>query len=145
MDGVMMRDDTVGWGMQQRRPPELADNANAVETAAGFRESNRAARLLADDDASRMAHMIESHAWHGMVAGHRDALQVFSSVRIQQKRSLTIMTSSTVQYCSHLYMHLQLQASHPCMAVSYLKKQTAVTVTSVTMIYNTALNNSGSI
>jgi len=79
-----------------------------VETAADFRESNRAARLLADD-----ACMAHTRCPAGLL---------FRSHTTETAESLRIMTSSTVQ-CSHSSWTTSLSSLHGSFPLSCLKNK----------------------
>ena len=94
----------IQWAGQTES--QLADSA--VETAADFRENNRAARLLADD-----ACMAHTRCPAGLL---------FRSHTTETAESLTIMTSSTVQ-CSHSSWTTSLSSLHGSFPLSCLKNK----------------------
>jgi hypothetical protein len=101
---------------------QLADTA--VETAADFRESNRAARLLADDACTaHMRAMALDAAPTEMPC--RSSLPFAYNRNGRESNNHDKALDGAV-----LALHLQLQASHPCMVVSPFnflpKKQTEV-------------------
>ena len=114
MDGWCESPVYIQWAGQMES--QLTDSA--VETAADFRESNRAARLLADD-----ACMAHTRCPAGLL---------FRSHTTETAESLTIMTSSTVQ-CSHFILNYKPLVLAWLFPPFLPEKQTVVTVTSVTV------------